>query len=115
MRLVKRHPDTLAVVAVTNPRLPFSINGTLHRDKIFAYRSRLVYDTNLALIADLSTLLASASEAPMCDDAEGRYWQAGASKIRRVNYEPFTGGWIGHGMGCRIVDRGRSAAQRLLG
>lgn len=87
MRLVKRHPDTLAVIAVTNPRVPFSINGIVHRDKIFAYRSRMVYDTNLTLIADLSTILASASEAPMCDDPEGRYWQAGASKIRSATYE----------------------------
>lgn len=92
MRLVKRHPDTLAVVAVTNPRVPFSINGIVHRDKIFAYRSRLVYDTNLALIADLSTLFTTASEAPMCDDAEGRYWQAGAAKMRRASYDQLTGG-----------------------
>ncbi|MDX9689777.1 MAG: phage tail protein [Alphaproteobacteria bacterium] len=87
MHLCKRNPDTMAVVAKTTKRVDFSVSGFVLGDKIFVHRSRKVYDLDFALVADLSTFLPSANEAPMCADADGRYWQAAADKIRRVGLD----------------------------
>lgn len=86
MKLVKRHPDTLAVVARTAP-ITLNVGGIVRRDKIFAYMSRQVYDTDLGLIVDLSTSLPSYGSpgAPMCDDPYGNYWQVAQDVIRRVD------------------------------
>lgn len=84
MRLVKRHPDTLGIVALTSPKVPFSVNGIVRRDKIFCYGTRLVYDTNLKQIADISDYFPSVQfGGPMCDDPYGRYWQVTGGYVRR--------------------------------
>jgi hypothetical protein len=87
MHLCKRNPDTLAMVAKTKARVPFSVSGFVLGDRIFVHRSRSVYDLNFSLVADLSEFLPSADEAPMCADADGRYWQAASDKIRRVEVD----------------------------
>jgi len=87
MHLCKRHPDTLAIVAKTTKRVGFSVTGFVLGDKIFVHRSRCVYDLDFNLFADLSALFPSASEAPMCMDADGRYWQAASDKIRCVGLD----------------------------
>lgn len=92
MHLCKRNPDTMAVVAKTTKRIDFSVSGFVLGDKIFVHRSRKVYNTDFGLIADLSTFFPSANEAPMCMDADGRYWQAAADKIRRVELNKLDGG-----------------------
>ena len=84
MRLVKRHPDTLGIVAISSPKISFSVNGCVRRDKIFCYGTRLVYDTNLKQIADLSDYFPSVMfGGPMCDDPYGRYWQVTGGYVRR--------------------------------
>lgn len=88
MRIGKRHPDTLALVAVSH-RFAFSLYGSVHGDKIFVDRRSFVYDTDLNRIADLSDWLPGNDDAPMCADAEGRYWKVYSSNIRRVIYDPF--------------------------
>lgn len=87
MHLCKRHPDTLAVVAKTESRVPFSVTGFLLGDKIFMHRFRKVYDLDFNEIVDLSEWFPSNDEAPMCADADGRYWQAASDKIRRVSVD----------------------------
>ncbi len=87
MHLCKRNPDTMAVVAKTTKRVDFSVSGFVLGDKIFVHRSRKVYNLDFGLIADLSELFPYANEAPMCADADGRYWQAAADKIRRVELD----------------------------
>jgi len=87
MHLCKRNPDTMAVVAKTTKRVDFSVSGFVLGDKIFVHRSRKVYDLDFGLIADLSDFFPSSNEAPMCMDADGRYWQAAADKIRRVELD----------------------------
>jgi hypothetical protein len=86
MRLVKRHPDTLGSWRHQSKSAASASTVCVHRDKIFCYRQSLVYDTNLALIADLSDYFpVRHAVAPMCDDADGRYWQAGARLCVRAN------------------------------
>ncbi len=94
MHLVKRHPDTLAVVAKTKKRIDYSVSGKVMGDKIFVHRFRKVYDLGFNLIADLSEYfpLLSGHEAPMCVDPDGRYWQAASDKIRRVSLDMFDNG-----------------------
>lgn len=87
MHLCKRHPDTLAVVAKTTQRIGFSASGFVLGDRIFVHRSRKVYDLDFKLVADLSAWLPYADEAPICADADGRYWQAAADVIRRVELD----------------------------
>ncbi|NCC03455.1 MAG: hypothetical protein EOM37_05330 [Proteobacteria bacterium] len=87
MHLCKRNPDTLAMVAKTKARVPFSVSGFVLGDRIFVHRSRCAYDLNFSLVADLSEFLPSADEAPMCADADGPYWQAASDKIRRVEVD----------------------------
>ena len=87
MRLVKRHPDTLAVVAETARSIPYSPTGIVRRDKIFLYYQRQVYDLNFNLIVDLSTPFPfySATGAAMCDDPYGNYWQCASDNIRKYD------------------------------
>jgi len=87
MRLVKRHPETLAVVAETGRSINYSPTGIVRRDKIFLYYCRQVYDLNFNQLADLSASFPfySASGAPMCDDPYGNYWQAGQDNIRKID------------------------------
>ena len=87
MRLIKRHPETLAVVAQTARTIPFSPSGVVRRDKIFCFYSRQVYDTNLNLYADLSVAFPSygSNAAPLCDDPYGNYWQAAHDVIRKLD------------------------------
>ncbi len=87
MHLCKRNPDTMAVVAKTTKRVDFSVSGFVLGDKIFVHRSRKVYDLDFGLVADLSEFFPYANEAPMCSDGSGRYWQAAADKIRRVEVD----------------------------
>ncbi|MDD3181358.1 MAG: phage tail protein [Alphaproteobacteria bacterium] len=87
MHLCKRNPDTMAVVAKTTKRVDFSVSGFVLGDKIFVHRSRKVYDLDFGLVADLSEFFPYANEAPMCADGSGRYWQAAADKIRRVEVD----------------------------
>lgn len=87
MHLCKRHPETLAVVAKTTERVPVSVTGFVLGDKIYAPRARKVYRLDFKEIADLSEFFPYANEAPMCADGEGRYWQAAADKIRRVEVD----------------------------
>ena len=87
MHLCKRNPDTMAVVAKTKTRVPFSVTGFLLGDKIFIHRSRCVYDLTFSLVNDLSEFFPYANEAPMCADADGRYWQAASDRIRRVEVD----------------------------
>ncbi len=89
MRICKRHPETLALVAVTNHRFGFSLYGCVHRDKIFVHRRSLVYDLDLNLIADISDWLPGSDEAPMCDDPDGRYWKIYKTSARRLTYDPY--------------------------
>lgn len=87
MRLVKRHPETLGIVAISSPKISFSVNGCVRRDKIFCYGTREVYDLNLKLIADLSDYFPSVMfGGPMCDDPYGRYWQVTGGYVRK--FEP---------------------------
>jgi hypothetical protein len=87
MRLVKRHPETLGIVAISSPKISFSVNGCVRRDKIFCYGTREVYDTNLKLIIDLSDYFPSVMfGGPMCDDPYGRYWQVTGGYVRK--FEP---------------------------
>jgi hypothetical protein len=84
MRLVKRHPETLGIVAISSPKISFSVNGCVRRDKIFCYGTREVYDTNLKLIIDLSDYFPSVMfGGPMCDDPYGRYWQVTGGYVRK--------------------------------
>ncbi len=84
MRLVKRHPETLGIVAISSPKISFSVNGIVRRDKIFCYGTREVYDTNLKLIIDLSAYFPSVMfGGPMCDDPYGRYWQVTGGYVRK--------------------------------
>lgn len=86
MMLVKRHPDTLAIVAQTAP-IDLTASGAVRRDKVFCFMSREVYDTDLKLIVDLSAALPSYGSiaAPMCDDPYGNYWQCGNDYIRKYD------------------------------
>ncbi|MDD3030582.1 MAG: phage tail protein [Alphaproteobacteria bacterium] len=92
MHLVKRHPDTLAIVAKTKTRIDYSVSGTVFGDKIYIHRSRKVFDRDLVLVADLASLFPNANEAPMCSDGDGRYWQAATSKLRRAAFGSFQNG-----------------------
>ncbi|MDD3181308.1 MAG: phage tail protein [Alphaproteobacteria bacterium] len=87
MHLCKRHPDTLAMVAKSTKRVDLSVTGFVLGDKIFAHRSRCVYNLDFNLIVDLSPWFPSNDEAPLCADADGRYWQAASDKIRRVSVD----------------------------
>lgn len=84
MHLAKRHPETLSIVAKTTKRVSLSPGGVMHGDKLFAFYSRCVYDTDLAEIADLSDVFPAYSSpgTPMCEDGSGNYWQAGHDQIR---------------------------------
>lgn len=86
MKIVKRHPETLGIVAQT-AAVNLTVNGAVRRDKVFAYMSRLVYNTSLEQIADLSTPFPSygSNTAPMCDDPFGNYWQAAKDYIRKYD------------------------------
>ncbi|MDD3028844.1 MAG: phage tail protein [Alphaproteobacteria bacterium] len=94
MNLVKRHPETLAVVAKSKQRINYSTSGFVIGDKIYVHRSRKVYDLNFNEIADLSQWfpLISGHDFPMCSDPDGRYWQAASDKIRRVTFNAIHGG-----------------------
>ncbi len=87
VRLVKRHPETLAVVAQTPRDINYSTTGVVRRDKIFCYYSRQVFDLDFNLIIDLTASFPfyPAGGAPMCDDPYGNYWQAGSDHIRRLD------------------------------
>ncbi len=87
MHLCKRNPNTLAVVAKTKKRIDYSVSGFVLGDRIFVHRSRKIYDLDFNLVADLSEWFPSANEAPMCADADGRYWQAAVDIIRRVEVD----------------------------
>ncbi len=89
MRLAKRHPDTLALVAVSPFKIDFALHGCVQRNKIYSFRRSEVYDTNFVKIADLSTWLPGNDDAPMCEDGEGRYWKVYTNTIRRVRYDEF--------------------------
>ncbi len=87
MHLVKRHPETLAVMAKTTSRIGFSVSGAVQGDKILVPRSRKIYSTNLALLHDLSEVLPShLNEAPLCEDGEGNIWQISASTAKKVSF-----------------------------
>ncbi len=88
VRLVKRHPDTLAVVQQTARNQPYSISGEVRDDKIYAWTTRRVYNTDLELIADLSGVFPSSS-VPMCQDGDGNYWQVSANNIRKLKVSGF--------------------------
>ena len=93
MRLIKRHPDTLGIVALTSPKVSFSVNGIVRRDKIFCYGTRKVYNTSLQEIADLSAYFPSVTfGGPMCDDPYGRYWQVTGNYVRRFTPDAFGSG-----------------------
>lgn len=95
MRLIKRHPDTLGIVALTSPKVPFSVNGIVRRDKIFCYGSRRVYNTSLQEIADLSDYFPSATfGGPLCDDPNGNYWQVTGNFVRRYTPSAFGAGSV---------------------
>jgi hypothetical protein len=85
MKFVKRDPNTLAVVRQSVAAENLTVNGAVRRDKLFSYMPRLVYNTDLELIADLSNDFPSygSNTAPMCDDPFGNYWQAGHDYIRK--------------------------------
>ncbi|QQR68379.1 MAG: phage tail protein [Alphaproteobacteria bacterium] len=87
MTLVKRHPDSLAIVAQTPVNVPFSPGGAVRRDKLFCHYSRRVYNSDLVEIADLSAVFPShgAPGSPLCDDPFGNYWQVDSSEIRRYD------------------------------
>ena len=87
MQLIKRHPDSLAVVAKSVAGIPLAPSGAVRRDKVFSYYSRRVYNSDLVEIADLSAVFPSHSApgSPMCDDPFGNYWQVDSSKIRRYD------------------------------
>ena len=95
MRLVKRHSDTLAVVAETGRIIPYSPTGVVRRDKIFLYYQRQVYDLNFNLIIDLSTPFPfyPAGSAPLCDDPYGNYWQVGQDYIRKIDSDGNLTSW----------------------
>jgi len=85
MHLVKRHPETLAIVAKTKERLAYSISGTVFGDKIFVNRFRKVYSTDLTLIQDLSEVFPfHLNEASMCADGDGNMWQIAPDYIRKA-------------------------------
>jgi hypothetical protein len=84
MRLGKAPPRNAGDCAISSPKISFSVNGCVRRDKIFCYGTREVYDTNLKLIADLSDYFPSVMfGGPMCDDPYGRYWQVTGGYVRR--------------------------------
>lgn len=84
MRFVKRHPETLGIVKLSSPRVDYTINGCVRRDKLFCYTSRKIYNTDLVEIADLSDYFPSVMfGGPLCDDPYGRYWQVTGNYVRR--------------------------------
>jgi len=97
MHLVKRHSETLSVVAKTTERVPVSPGGFVRGDKIFAFYSRRVYDLDFAEVADLSETFPGYSSpgAPMCQDSGGTYWQVAHDKIRSTNGEWDITAWTG--------------------
>ncbi|MFA5040735.1 MAG: phage tail protein [Bdellovibrionales bacterium] len=87
MNLVKRHPETLAIVAQSKTRISYSCGGTVSGDKILCHRFRKVYDTNLEELYDLSDLLPfHLNEAPMCVDGDGNIWQIDPDYIRKITF-----------------------------
>lgn len=84
LRIAKRHPETLGIVKLSSPRIDYTINGCVRRDKLFFYTTRKVYNTDLVEIADLSNYFPSVMfGGPMCDDPYGRYWQVTGNYVRR--------------------------------
>jgi hypothetical protein len=84
MRFVKRHPETLGIVKLSSPKVDYTINGCVRRDKLFCYTSRKIYNTDLVEIADLSDYFPSVMfGGPLCDDPYGRYWQVTGNYVRR--------------------------------
>ncbi|MGE0108764.1 MAG: recombinase zinc beta ribbon domain-containing protein [Bdellovibrionales bacterium] len=87
MHLVKRHPETLAVMKKTTSRIGFSVTGSVQGDKILVNRSRKIYSTDFVLLHDLSEVLTShLDEAPLCEDGDGNIWQISASYAKRVSF-----------------------------
>ncbi|MDD3029233.1 MAG: phage tail protein [Alphaproteobacteria bacterium] len=90
MHLVKRHPETLAVMAKTESRIDYSVTGTVQGDKILVPRSRKIYSTDFVLLHDLSEVLTSHfNEAPLCEDGEGNIWQISDSYAKKVSFDFF--------------------------
>ncbi|MGE0108140.1 MAG: hypothetical protein AB7S81_00005, partial [Bdellovibrionales bacterium] len=87
MHLVKRHPETLAVMKKTKSRIGFSVTGTIQGKKILVPRSRKIYNTDFELLHDLSEVLPyHYSEAPLCEDGIGNIWQISASYAKKVSF-----------------------------
>lgn len=90
MNIVKRHPETLAIVAKTATRVPYGTSGTVAGDMIFSNRFCRVYNTALEEIYDLSDLLPfHLVEAKMCADGGGNIWQVAPDYIRKVTISGF--------------------------